>query len=87
MRTGKTHGGSDWFSDLANRHLCWAFAASGTTLFAGWPAHAWAGTLSDAWLDAPSWYRHPHLAAAALIIKMDRRHPRANRVLYSRGDN
>jgi hypothetical protein len=34
MRTGKMHRGSDWFSDLANRHLCWAFAASGTALFA-----------------------------------------------------
>ncbi|MBR2687559.1 MAG: hypothetical protein IKE42_06870 [Aquamicrobium sp.] len=46
MRTGKTHGGSDWFSDLANRHLCWAFAASGTTLFAITTRLARAGLLT-----------------------------------------
>ncbi len=33
MRTGKVHSGSSWLLELANRHLCWAFAATGTALF------------------------------------------------------
>lgn len=34
MQTGKMHDGSEWLFDLANRHLCWAFAATGAALFA-----------------------------------------------------